>query len=290
MTDPCPLVCDLLPLYADGLLSEPSAQWVRAHLAHCPACAARLNAFTQPLMVTPPESVPLRRVKKALRRKRVMLALLAMCVCAALLISAFAFLTAPQILPYSEDLLTLLPLSDSRYVVVFSDAVTGYALERVRTPTDEPDAYALYAYTTLWDRLFRPRGAQSAVLDVDETAMLSYAPNPGGEDVPLLGTSAMPYDASITLPRLTLTYYFCLALLLLAVLVLLRVGLRKTAAAPVLTQAALFSLCYLAAQLCIKGVHFTTYTLQRDLSLIILLTLSLDLGVHLLTRLLHARR
>lgn len=289
MTDPCPLVCDLLPLYADGLLSETSAQWVRAHLEHCPACAAQLDAFTRPLAVTPPEGVPLRRVKKALHHKRVMLALLAACVCAALLISAFAFLTAPQILPYSDDLLTLVPLSDSRYVAVFSDAVTGYALERVHTPADESNVYALYAYTTLWDQLFCSRGAQSAVLDVDETAMLCYAPNPGGEDIPLLGASSAPYGASITLPRLTLTYYFCLALLLLAVFVFLRICLRKTAAAPVLKQSALFALCYLVAQLCIKGAHFTTYTLQRDLSLILLLTLSLDLGVHLLTLLHHAR-
>ena len=114
MTDLCPIVTDLLPLCADHLLSEPSETFVRAHLAQCPDCAARLAALSQPAaeLGVPPESVPLRRVHTALRRKRLYASLAALAVCAALLVSLFAFLTAPQIFPYSEDLLTLAALPE----------------------------------------------------------------------------------------------------------------------------------------------------------------------------------
>ena len=113
-----------------------------------------------------------------------------------------------------------------------------------------------------------------------------YAPNPGGDDVTLWGDAPAP-GGTVTLPRLALNAYFLFALALLTLLILLRLALGRTAAASVLTRVALLPLCYLAAQLAIKGSSFTTYTLQRDFSLIALLTLCLYLAllaVHALWR------
>lgn len=40
MTENCALVRDLLPLYQEGMVREETADFVRAHLASCPDCAA----------------------------------------------------------------------------------------------------------------------------------------------------------------------------------------------------------------------------------------------------------
>lgn len=278
MTDLCPIIADLLPLCADHLLSESSEAFVRAHLAQCPDCAARLHALLQPAAVSdaPLESVPLRRVRTTLRRKRLYASLGALAVCAALLVSLFSFLTAPQIFPYSDNLLTLAVLPEGGCAVIFSPDVTGYRLERLRDPESDGEMIQVYAYSTLWDRFFLPRGQQALVLMQPDPFSLYYAPNPGGDDVPLW-SDAPASGGTITLPRLALNAYFLFALALLTLLILLRLALRRTAAAPALTRTALLPLCYVAAQLVIKGLSFTTYTLQRDFSLIALLTLCLYL-------------
>ena len=45
---PCYIVKDLLPLYADDLLSPESEQDVRAHLGQCEECGAVYSKMTTP--------------------------------------------------------------------------------------------------------------------------------------------------------------------------------------------------------------------------------------------------
>lgn len=41
----CSVIRDLLPLYVDGELSEPSLEMVRRHLRSCPACRAAARSY-----------------------------------------------------------------------------------------------------------------------------------------------------------------------------------------------------------------------------------------------------
>lgn len=45
----CRLIRELLPLYAENLLSEETAEFVKEHLAGCTSCADDWNSFTRPL-------------------------------------------------------------------------------------------------------------------------------------------------------------------------------------------------------------------------------------------------
>jgi hypothetical protein len=45
----CNVVCDLLPLYVDNILSKDSVAIVDAHLLHCPLCASELESLRKPL-------------------------------------------------------------------------------------------------------------------------------------------------------------------------------------------------------------------------------------------------
>ena len=62
----CNVVRDLLPLYADDVLSADSAALVDAHLPHCPPCAAELTALRAPV---PAEQKSARSSLKATRRR-----------------------------------------------------------------------------------------------------------------------------------------------------------------------------------------------------------------------------
>ena len=53
---PCAVVEDLLPAYVEGLTSEETRAAVEAHLASCPACAAKRAAMGAEEGPSPEES------------------------------------------------------------------------------------------------------------------------------------------------------------------------------------------------------------------------------------------
>ncbi len=90
----CSIVRDLLPLYLEGMLSEETDSFVKAHLSHCPQCAAELAAM-QTKSGTPAdhrgenlaEAAGITTVRKKLRRKTAAVILVTV-----LCLSVFAFL------------------------------------------------------------------------------------------------------------------------------------------------------------------------------------------------------
>lgn len=102
MNKDCSIVQDLLPLYAEDMLREGTKEFVDAHLAQCEACRAELDALKADVTPAPVNAQPLRSLKKQLRRKKVTAVLLAVTLALTLATAGFAYLTAPQYLPYSE--------------------------------------------------------------------------------------------------------------------------------------------------------------------------------------------
>ena len=76
MNHECSIVKDLLPLYAENMVSEDTAGFVKMHLAGCEDCRAALNGLTAPAPEIPQteETLPLKTVKKKLTRKRMLIA------------------------------------------------------------------------------------------------------------------------------------------------------------------------------------------------------------------------
>lgn len=69
----CSITRDLYPLYAEGMLREESASFVREHLEHCADCRQELEPPTPPekevYLPCDRETLPLKTVKKKLRRR-----------------------------------------------------------------------------------------------------------------------------------------------------------------------------------------------------------------------------
>lgn len=102
MNKDCSIVQDLLPLYAEDMLREETKEFVDGHLAQCEACRAELAALKADVTPAPVNAQPLRSLKKQLRRKKFTAVLLAVTLALTLAAAGFAYLTAPQYLPYSE--------------------------------------------------------------------------------------------------------------------------------------------------------------------------------------------
>lgn len=103
MNKDCSIVQDLLPLYAEDMLREETKEYVEGHLAQCEACRTELTALkTEDVTPASVSAQPLRSLKKQLRRKKFTAVLLAVTLALTLAAAGFAYLTAPQYLPYSE--------------------------------------------------------------------------------------------------------------------------------------------------------------------------------------------
>ena len=98
----CSIVQDLLPLYEEDMLREETKKFVDGHLAQCAACRAELDALKTDVKPAPVSAQPLRDLKRQLRRKKLTAVLLAVTLALTLATAGFAYLTAPQYLPYSE--------------------------------------------------------------------------------------------------------------------------------------------------------------------------------------------
>lgn len=102
MNKDCSIVQDLLPLYAEDMLREETKEYVEGHLAQCAPCRAELAALKADVPSAPVSAQPLRDLKRQLRRKKLTAVLLAVTLALTLAAAGFAYLTAPQYLPYSE--------------------------------------------------------------------------------------------------------------------------------------------------------------------------------------------
>ncbi len=89
----CGIVKDLLPLYAEDMASEESTAFVKNHLETCADCRAAFDAMQAPVETEP--AAPLKTVRKAVKKRGLLIAGLIACLVAALVIGCAARLLKP---------------------------------------------------------------------------------------------------------------------------------------------------------------------------------------------------
>ena len=159
MNKDCSIVQDLLPLYEEDMLREETKEFVDGHLSQCAACRAELAALKADVKPAPVSAQPLRSLKKQLRRKKITAVLLAVALALTLAAAGFAYLTAPQYLPYSETewtvaradgAVTAEGLADLSSVESISvNLLTPVSGTKV-TSTQEPDSGKTVYFITAW--------------------------------------------------------------------------------------------------------------------------------------------
>lgn len=310
MDKTCSIVQDLLPLYEEDMLREETKEFVDGHLAQCAACRAELDALKADVKPVPVSAQPLRDLKRQLRRKKLTAVLLAVTLALTLATAGFAYLTAPQYLPYSEtewaisrspsaladdgsaadglsDLSGAESISVSLLVPVSGAEVTN---------TQDPDSGKTVYFITAWRT---PLDTWCGTFDVSDTG--DHAQREANALLNALGETesartlftldaanctAIYYSPNngqddvllcgsrdggvISLPRLALGYYALLSLALLITLGIAFFVCRRKKTGKALGYLALIPASYLAGHLLVKGFTTTSYQMQRDFSLIIL--------------------
>ena len=283
MSDKCNLIKDILPLYAEDMVSTDTRKFVSEHLAHCAECRAAFERMQKAADFTPDaghdtDIVPLKRIKRDLFIKRLQTICFTAILACAIVTIIFGILTSPKFFPYTDNLLDVIDVPNGSVIITFDRKVTGYSCNEMFDNETETVIYRINAWTTSWDLHLSNRGKQNMVIPFDRETEIQifYAQNDGSEDVLIYGSNQSTEENGVTLPRLTLMPYFLFAFLALVILAILRVLLRNKQAIIVwIDRAVPFPISYLAAQLCTKGFRFTTYSLQRDFCIIILIAVLL---------------
>ena len=311
MNKDCSIVQDLLPLYAEDMLREETKEFVDGHLAQCEACRTELAALkTEDVTPASVSAQPLRDLKRQLQRKKLTAVLLAVALALTLATAGFAYLTAPQYLPYDETewMITRSPraLADGS---IMSDGLTDLSgIESISvnlltpvsgtkvTSTQDPDSGKTVYFITAWRT---PLDTWCGTFDVSDTG--DHAQREANALLDALGETesartlftldatnctAIYYSPNngqddvllcgsrdggvISLPRLALGYYVLLSLTLFITLGIAFFICRRKKIGKMLGYLALIPASYLAGHLLVKGFTTTSYQMQRDFSLIVL--------------------
>ena len=282
MDKTCSIVQDLLPLYEEDMLREETKEFVDGHLAQCAACRAELDALKADVKPAPVSAQPLRDLKRQLRRKKLTAVLLAVALALTLATAGFAYLTAPQYLPYNAadwsvhepDASLDAVLNGEEHICIEPlTPVSGTEVESVIDPDSGETVYIISAWRTLLDKWLgkldtvNGNGDKLILLDTTNCRVVYYAQNNGQENMVLYGERS---GGVISLPRLALGYYVLLSLALFITLGIAFFVCRRKKTGKALGYLALIPASYLAGHLLVKGFTTTSYQMQRDFSLIIL--------------------
>ena len=282
MDKTCSIVQDLLPLYEEDMLREETKEFVDGHLAQCAACRAELDALKADVKPAPVSAQPLRDLKRQLRRKKLTAVLLAVTLALTLATAGFAYLTAPQYLPYNAadwsvhepDASLDAVLNGEEHICIEPlTPVSGTEVESVIDPDSGETVYIISAWRTLLDKWLgkldtvNGNGDNLILLDTTNCRVVYYAQNNGQANMVLYGERS---GGIISLPRLALGYYALLSLALLITLGIAFFVCRRKKTGKALGYLALIPASYLAGHLLVKGFTTTSYQMQRDFSLIIL--------------------
>lgn len=305
MRNECNIIRDLLPLYAENMLSSDTSDFVEEHLKDCEACRKEYERTKEPHTTQEiSDAAPLLKLSRKMKVTRIQTIALTSVFVIALFVSAFAVLDAPIYLPYSERIVTPEPLGDKGMLLTFDEKVTDFNY----TVYEDPDGENLYycdieAWTSLWDKWFsQGKGNRSVTVTTRNTKpiIVTYVPNDGSENVCIAKydpntetriNKNVEYRNATTLPRLSLGYYLILAVAALVVLGIIWFSIRKKSELRIwVERIGLYPVAYIISHCIVSGINWTSYSLPRDFSLIVFISILLYSGLLLAHNIWHLKR
>lgn len=282
MKNECSIVCDLLPLYAEDMVSEDTAEFVKEHLGNCPTCRAELEKLRKPVQPVAAQHVPdidaepLKRLKKALLMEKVQAILCTAAVLLALMLSGLSFLTAPEYFAYSQELVTVTEGANGEATISFSSEITNYKLQRIADPADKQTVYHLEVWTCAWDRMFSKPGAQDVTVKPENGhELLIYFTqfinqSSSNSAVCIYGEIEPDSGGWMALPGPSMGYWLAINIVLLVILGVIWLNLRKKEKPRRLVERLiLIPIAYMLGHLCVLGFHTLSYSEWRDAQMIL---------------------
>lgn len=284
MKNDCSIVKELLPLYAEDMVSAETAYFIQQHLEECEECRSEFERLNIPVVqAINTNTEPLKEIKRQFRRNKVNTILLISSLLVVFLISLFSYLTAPKYYSYSDDLLAVSEIGPGSINISFNKKVTGYRVLEESAPDDDRRIIHIEAWSTVWEKAFFKHGSQNAVIyKVDERPLAIYftenhTGNYSDEDDHLIyGTSRTTHGGAVTLPGLSLGWGLIVAGLILVVSLTLFIIMKiKGCLAAWNIHLIMLPLVYILGHLCVLHFNIVSYSVVRDFSLIMLVAVIL---------------
>ena len=284
MKSDCNIIRDLLPLYAEGLLTKESVVLVEEHLKECQSCAAELSALKNGILAgesvkrrqaaDQDQAAPLRVLKKTLLMKKLQTILLTAFLAAALFAAAFAALDAPRFAPYSQELLTVSETPDN-IVISFGDGVTDCRCTAIYDVDLGGSVFQVEAWSSLWDQYFAQASHRTITVprSGESPFAIYYVQNNGSEDVCIYSTGPLRGGAEAS-ASLTPGYYLIgMGGLMVLSAVLWFVFRKQLVIRKWVERILLIPISYLAGHIAVLHFRTSTYAIRHDLPLIIIIAL-----------------
>lgn len=279
MSISCDVIKDLIPLYVEDMVSEESARLVEEHLETCEDCRSLLNELKQQEHFPADKNgMPLRKIKSSLRKKKVLTILLTFVFTLLISVIGFAFLTVPNYIPYSEDMLNVRELADGSVMVEFSEEISGYEVHSSPSEVHNGNVYNITAWNTTLEEKLRPNEIGSVIINPDNEAVSSiyYYQTDGELNRLLYGNDEYPNGGALILPRLYLSYSLLTAILFVILCsIVVLIFLRKKKIVRAATILLFLPLSYIVAHGIVKGPHTASYHADRDFLVMLLITILL---------------
>lgn len=262
----CDVIRDLMPLAAEELASADSAELVREHLEGCESCRSVFEEIKKPPVVMP-EEPGLNTVRQSIRRRRLLTAL-----CAVMVVCGFgcwflSWLTEPIYL--DENIITSMePGAQGNVMLTFDAAAVGeetFQFEVASSPAGE----TYTAWTSRWLRMKwnEPEPRKITVpANVVHNGIYYFTDRDGEADL-LIYENPEKYvnGGKMTLPRLYLSFYFMMALIMGAVVLVLAALLRKRKAGKWLLGFGTGMWTYALCQGLVSGFTFASFFALQEL-------------------------
>ena len=157
----CEIIRDILPLYAEDMVSKPTREMVEVHLADCEGCRKELDQLH---MDKPAERkteiASLQHVKKTIRKAQVLLASIAVLVIVSFGMWLYGFMNVPVYLSQEEAVKSVYVGENGALVIDYFDYVRGSCGQAQPGYTQ-----AHICHSTRWDMISYEFGWMERVFD-----------------------------------------------------------------------------------------------------------------------------
>lgn len=275
MKKECSIIRDILPLYTENMVSDETREFIEEHLSVCNECKKEMEKMRIIDNMPPSNTVPLKNIRKKLLYKKIQIVLLTTALVLIIAISVFALLTAPKFYPYSDDILKLTENQNQSVTITFREDVKGFSYIESSDIDTDISVVQVEAWTSYFSENILKSSRQSITIPYTDKDKISiyYLQNNNEDDVHIFGHNLSPTGGIVSLPRLALNYYLYIAIGSFVLAVLLLVVFRKKEMIRIwLLRLMAIPVSYVLGHIFIKGFSTTTYTLQRDFFLILLVS------------------
>lgn len=290
----CSVIRDILPLYVENMVSEDTKEIVEEHIKDCEECKKELEEMKSSIdLPIDTDTTPLRRIKTTMRRKKIQTIIFSTMVTMVIIAIAIGYLTVPEHIPYHEGLISFIESNDGMVIAIFSPEVTGYTINAEPSKTDDGIVYYINTWDSIWNRNIIKKSVNNIVLNPEgeEVAAVYYYNADGSEDILIYGKDQYPTGGVISLPRLVLSYYFLLAVVLALISGIILFNWRKREKLRnIMLYIFLLPMSYILAHIFIKGFPASTYLAKRDFFAILLVTIPLYIAFILAVSLIKEHR